>query len=107
LRNPDRKGRAMDELLTHEQFSPYLGKRFGFHGHHLTLLLRSIDLQPQFAAPGVSRVPFTLIFEGPAGDILPAGHYRIAVPDSPVFEMYVSPIHTPAREHQDYQAVFN
>jgi hypothetical protein len=97
----------MDEPLTHEHFSPYLGKRFGFEGHHLTLLLRSIDPQPQFAAPGGSRVPFTLIFEGPAGDILPAGHYRTGVPDGPVFEMYVSPIHTPAQGHQDYQAVFN
>ncbi len=97
----------MDEPLTHEQFSPYLGKRFGFEGHHLTLLLRSIDPQPQFAAPGASRVPFTLIFEGPAGDFLAPGFYRAAVPDGPVFELHVSPIHTPARDHQDYQALFN
>jgi hypothetical protein len=97
----------MDEPLTHEQFSPYVGKRFGFEGHHLTLLLRSIDPQPQFAPPGASRVPFTLIFEGPAGDILSAGSYRAAVPGGVVFELHVSPIHTPARDHQDYQALFN
>ena len=97
----------MDELLTHEQFSPYLGKRFDFQGHHLTLLLRSIDLQPQFAPPGASRVPFILIFEGPAGDILPSDFHRATVQGGPAFELYISPIHTPAREHQDYQAVFN
>jgi hypothetical protein len=97
----------MDEPLTHEHFTPHLGKRFSFEGHHLTLLLRSIDPRPQFAMPGVSRVPFTLIFEGPAGDILPAGYYRAAVPDGPVFELHVAPIHTPARDHQDYQVVFN
>jgi hypothetical protein len=97
----------MDEPLTHEHFSPYLGKRFGLEGHHLTLLLRSADPQPHFAAPDASRVPFTLIFEGPSGDILPAGQYRAAVQDGPVFELHVNPIHTPARGHQDYQAVFN
>jgi hypothetical protein len=97
----------MDEPLTHEHFSPHLGKRFSFEGHHLTLLLRSAAPQPQFAMPGVSRVPFTLIFEGPAGDILPAGYYRAAAPDGPVFELHVAPIHTPARDHQDYQVVFN
>jgi hypothetical protein len=97
----------MDEPLTHEHFAPYVGKRFGFEGHHLTLLLKSAERQPQYAAPNAARVPFTLMFEGPAGDILPAGPYRTAVQDGPVFELYVSPIHTHARDHQDYQAVFN
>jgi hypothetical protein len=97
----------MDEPMKHECFSPHVGKRFGFQGHHLALLLRSVDLQPGFAAPNAARVPFTLIFEGPAGDILPAGYYRAAVPDGSVFELHITPIHTPARDHQDYQAVFN
>jgi hypothetical protein len=98
----------MDEPLTHEHFSPHLGKRFSFEGHHLTLLLRSAAPQPQFAVPGASRVPFTLRFEGPAGDTLPAGYYRATAPDDgPVFELHVTPIHTPACDHQDYQVVFN
>ncbi|WP_158928464.1 DUF6916 family protein [Acidisphaera sp. S103] len=97
----------MDEPLTHEHFSPHVGKRFSFEGHHLTLLLRLAELQPRFAAPNAPRVPFTLTFEGPAGDILPPDQYRAVVPDGPVFELYISPIHTPARDHQDYQAVFN
>jgi hypothetical protein len=97
----------MDEPLTHQQFAPYVGQRFHFEGHHLTLLLRSADPQPQFAAPGAARVPFSLFFEGPAGDILPAGHYRAAVQAGPVVEFHISPIHTLARDRQDYQAAFN
>ena len=97
----------MDEPLTHEHFSPYVGTRFGFEGHHLTLLLRSADTQPLFAAPDAPRVPFVLVFEGPAGDILPQGFYRTAAHDGSVFEMYVAPMHTPGRDRQDYQAIFN
>lgn len=97
----------MDEPLTHQQFTPHVGQRFAFEGHHLTLLLRSAEAQPLFAAPNAARVPFILIFEGPAGDILPAGPYRTAVEDGPAFEFHISPIHTPVRDRQDYQAVFN
>jgi hypothetical protein len=97
----------MDEPLTDQQFAPYVGQQFHFQGHHLTLRLRSVEAQPRFAAPNAARVPFTLIFEGQAGDILPAGHYRAAIQDGPVFELHISPIHTPVRDRQDYQAVFN
>jgi len=97
----------MDEPLTHAHFSPYVGKRFCFDDHPVTLVLRAVDFQPSFAAPGAPRVPFTLIFEGPAGVILTAGHYRAAVQDGPVFELHVMPIHTPSPGRQDYQAAFN
>jgi len=97
----------MENQPTHEDFSPLIGKRFSIAGHHVTLLLRSVDLHPNSAAPGATRVPFTLVFEGPAGDILPADFQRAAAPDGLVFELHISPIHTPARDHQDYQAVFN
>jgi len=97
----------MENQPTHEDFSPLIGKRFSIAGHHVTLLLRSVDLQPQFAAPGTTRVPFTLVFEGPAGDILPSDFHRATVQDGPAFALHVAPIHTPAADHQDYQAVFN
>jgi hypothetical protein len=97
----------MDEPLTHEHFSPYVGQRFGFEGHYLTLLLQSVDPQPLFAAPDALRMPFTLVFEGPADDILPPGQYRATVPDGPVCDLHITPIHTSARDRQDYQAVFN
>jgi hypothetical protein len=97
----------MDELLTYDHFAPHVSKRVSFEGQPQTLLLRSVDAQPNFAAPDASRIPFTLIFEGPPADILPAGYYRATVQDGPIFELYVMPIHTHVSDRQDYQAVFN
>jgi hypothetical protein len=97
----------MDEPLTHEHFSAHVGKRFGFEGSHLMLLLRSAEPRPSFVAVGSKRVPFVLIFEGPAGDILPTGYYRATVEDGPAFELHIMPIHTYAPDRQDYQVVFN
>jgi hypothetical protein len=97
----------MDEPLTHHHFAPYVGRRFRFEGHHLSLLLAAVDVNPRFAAPDAPRVPFTLILNGPAGDILPAGHYRAAAQDGPVVMLHILPIHTLAPDRQDYQAVFN
>lgn len=97
----------MDEPLTHERFLPYVSQQFGLEGHHLMLLLRSVDPHPRFAAPRAQRVPFTLIFDGPVDDVLPAGDYRAAAPDGPVFELHIMPIHTHSRDRQEYQVVFN
>lgn len=97
----------MDEPLTNEHFSAHAGKRFSLEGRHLTLLLRSVDPRPRFAVPDAKRVPFTLIFEGPAGDILPPAGYRASVQDGPVFDLHIMPIQTHAVDRQDYQAVFN
>jgi len=97
----------MDDRLTHDQFAPYTGQQFSFHGHHLTLTLASVTANPQFALPGSPHVPFTLIFHGPAGDILPEGLYRTQVQDGPATDLYLMPIHTIERDRQAYQAVFN
>jgi hypothetical protein len=97
----------MDEPLTHDHFVPHVGKRFSFEGHSLTLFLTSVDARPHHAGAGASRIPFTLAFEGPAGNILPAGHYRASVHNGPIFELHIMPIHTHVPDRQDYQAVFN
>jgi hypothetical protein len=97
----------MDELLTHDHFVPHVDKRFRFEGHSVTLSLRSVDAQPHHAGAGASRIPFTLVFEGPAGDILPAGYYRASVHNGPIFELHIMPIHTVMPDRHDYQAVFN
>jgi hypothetical protein len=97
----------MDEALAHEHFAPYVGRRFSFEGHHVTLTLASVTANPQFAIPGSPKVPFTLIFHGPAGDILPEGYYRTTIEDGPVMAFHIMPIHTPAPGQQDYQAVFS
>jgi len=97
----------MDRPLTQQDFAPYAGQRFTCEGHPLALLLRSVEPQPLSAAPNTAREPFTLVFTGPASDILPQGHHRITAPDGAAFELHIAPIHTPIRDRQDYQAVFN
>jgi hypothetical protein len=97
----------MDEPPTHALFAPFVGKRFSFEVHHVTLVLASVNTAPQFAAPGSKRIPFTLLFHGPVGDILPEGQYQVAIEDGPSVAFHIMPIHTPTPGRQDYQAVFN
>ncbi len=97
----------MDQPLTHAFFQPFVGRTFSFQGSHVVLTLASATANPQYAMPGAPQVPFSLIFHGPAGDILPEGYYRVAIENGPEVEFYINPIHTVARDRQDYQAVFN
>ncbi|MDR3537746.1 MAG: hypothetical protein P4L71_14710 [Acetobacteraceae bacterium] len=97
----------MNEPLQHHDFEPHLGKVFRFPGSHLALRLTSIDAADHVPVPGTVRQSFSLIFQGPAGDILPEGFYQAEVEDGPVFGFYIIPIHTPAHDRQDYQVVFN
>jgi hypothetical protein len=90
-----------------QDFAPHVGKRFSFPGHTVVLLLARIDVAPQPGMPDATRTSFTLIFHGPVGDILPEGLYAAQVADGPELEFYIQPIHTTARDRQEYQAVFN
>ena len=95
----------MVRLLQHEDFSPHLNKLFGFEGRHHQLRLASVEVGD--APTPDQRKPFNLIFQGPRGDVMPEGLYMAEVEDGARFELYVIPIHTPAPDRQDYQAVFN
>lgn len=97
----------MDKPLAYENFTAYVGKGFNFEGHPLTLILSKVDLLPEAASPGSPRTPFALVFAGPPGVILPAGLYRAIAGDGTKFDLHIMPIHTPGRDRQDYQAVFN
>ncbi len=97
----------MREPLQHQDFAPHVGKQFAFEGQHPTLHLAAIDVAPHAAVAGSVRAPFTLIFHGPAGDILPEGLHRAAVEDGSILEFYIMPIHTVTAGRQEYQAVFN
>ena len=95
----------MTLLPQHEDFTPHLNKLFRFEGRHHQLRLASVEVGD---APSPDhRKPFTLIFHGPRGDVMPEGLYAAQPEDGAQFELYVIPIHTPAPERQDYQAVFN
>lgn len=100
----------MTELLTAEHFLPHVNKIFRVRSGRHALTLTAVDqrrLEDWETGLGV-REPFNLIFRGPPNDLLPPGLYTLEVEDGgPAFELYVMPIHTPARDRQDYQAAFN
>ena len=73
------------------------------NGQKLTLV--SVDKRN---APGdASRAAFSLLLRGVPDPITPEGMHRVTFEDGASFELYLIPIHTPTREHQDYQIVFN
>jgi hypothetical protein len=94
----------MSQLSQHEEFAPYVGKRFSFEGQPVVLVLAKVEAQ---AAGYSGRTPFILIFHGPAGDVLPEGLHTAQIEGGPFTAFYVAPIHTVARDRQEYQAVFN
>jgi hypothetical protein len=95
------------EVLRHEDFAPHVDKLFRFEGWHGSLRLDRIERPRQAQGAEPTRAPFTLIFVGPPGDVMPEGLRTAIVDDGPRFEFYIMPIHTPAANRQDYQAVFN
>jgi hypothetical protein len=97
----------MDEPLTNDLFVPYIGRRFSFAGQPVALRLGAVNANPTLAMPGATRAPFILVLHGPAGDILPEGHYQATIEDGPTVAFHIMPIHTPVPGRQDYQVVFN
>jgi uncharacterized protein DUF6916 len=97
------------ELLIAEHFFPHVDKVFRVEGTAHALTLTRVDHRKRDASElwFGPRDPFNLIFRGPPGDILPEGLYTLEVEGGPSFELYVIPIHTPARDRQNYQAPFN
>lgn len=99
----------MRDPLTAEDFLPCVGKAFSVTGGRHALVLTRVDRRPLQDREIEMRLrePFILIFRGPFGDVLPEGLYRFDVEAGSSVELYVMPIHTPARDRQDYQASFN
>lgn len=97
----------MAETLHHRDFEPHVGALFRFPGSHVGLRLVKIERNEAHAEPDGGRMPFTLIFHGPAGDLLPEGLYAAETEGGAGLEFYVMPVHTPSRDRQEYQAVFN
>jgi len=97
----------MSQILTALDFVPHVGKSFTPRGQHRVLTLVAVNT-PKF--PGwerMAREPFALVLRGPPGDVLPEGLYDVAVDDGPEFTLHIAPVHTPARDRQDYQIAFN
>ncbi len=95
----------MGEVVSAKMFTPHIGKAVLLaNGHRLTLV--TVD-QRGSPAPGAPRAAFSLILSGAPAPIAPEGLHRLTFEDGASFELYLIPIHTPSRDRQDYQIVFN
>ncbi len=99
----------MTEQLTPETFLPHVNKVFRVKDGRHALTLSRVDVRrmEEWEAAVLHRQPFTLIFGGPPGDVLHQGLHTLEVEGGPAFQLYIIPVQTPARDRQDYQAVFN
>ncbi|HEY2616919.1 MAG TPA: hypothetical protein VGI78_06245 [Acetobacteraceae bacterium] len=87
-------------------FAPYIGETVSLRdGHALTLM--AVDQRDALAPGTAMRAPFSLKLRGPPAPIVPEGVHRLVFGDGAGFELYLIPVHTPSRDHQDYQVVFN
>jgi hypothetical protein len=95
----------MVEVVNADIFTPHIGKAVLLpDGQRLTLAAvgrRGSDV------PGAPRAAFTLILRAAAAPIVPEGLHRLTLEDGASFDLYLIPIHTPSRDRQDYQIVFN
>ena len=99
----------MAEPLNPEHFLPHVNKVFRVNGGRHALTLTRVDMRrlQEWEAKIVPRRPFNLIFRGPPGDVLREGMYTLDIDGGPSFDLYVMPVFTPMRGHQDYQSSFN
>jgi hypothetical protein len=96
----------MSQILTVQDCFAHLGKTVTPKGQHRALTLVSVDTSGSRGSDGTTE-PFTLILCGPPDDVLPEGLYEVALEDQADFALYIIPVHTVARDRQNYQVVFN
>ncbi|MGH7117019.1 MAG: DUF6916 family protein [Stellaceae bacterium] len=95
------------EEVTADDFAAYLGRPFRPVGSDLDLILASVDRRERIGWEATFRKPVALILRGPRHPVLPEGHHRLTIDGGATLILYVIPIFTVARDHQDYQIVFN
>ncbi len=92
----------MTDEANAETFALYIGKAVS-PSDGPTLTLAAVD-RHKSSTPGGG---FTLLLRGAPTPIAPEGMHRITLEGGASFDLYLIPIHTPSRDHQDYQIVFN
>ena len=97
----------MSLLLTARDFAARVGKTVKPKGQHRVLTLVAINTAKLPGWEAMPREPFALILRGPPDDVLPEGLYNVAFDDGREFALHITPIHTAARDRQDYQIAFN
>lgn len=97
----------MADMPQAEDFTPFINKTFQPAGQPASLTLVEVIASDGAGWQAASRKPFYLILRGPQHDVLPEGLYRFVVDSEAEFELYISPVQTKTRGHQDYQIAFN
>jgi hypothetical protein len=96
----------MSDALTADMFVSHIGRSMSLPDGR-TLMLIAVDRSPGTGHGSAPRAPFSLLLRGQPAPVVPEGLYRVTLEDGAGFELYLIPVHTPARDHQDYQIVFN
>jgi hypothetical protein len=92
------------DVMTAETFQPLLGRTFTVRGGRHAVELAEVEVGA--AQLGWDLRPFTRILRGAPGEVLAEGQHVLDTEGGDGFALYLIPIHTPARDRQDYQAVF-
>ena len=92
----------MTEGASAEIFAPYIGKAISLDGGP-TLTLVAVGRHKSPTPDGA----FTLVLRGAPAPIAPEGMHRVTLEGGASFDLYLIPVHTVSRDHQDYQIVFN
>jgi hypothetical protein len=104
-----RRGRLSPvlETFTHATFEPHVGESFRLHGGQespVELVLVDASLLPALAR-AETRAPFSVVFRGPSGAILPQAIYRLDHATIGTFDLFLVPIAEDAGGVR-YEAVF-
>jgi hypothetical protein len=92
----------MADATSAETFMAHIGEAISLRDGP-TLTLVAVDRHKSPAPSGA----FTLLLRGAPAPIAPEGMHCITLEGGASFDLYLIPIHTPSRDHQDYQIVFN
>jgi hypothetical protein len=96
----------MTDPISAETFTPHIGAAVSLlNGPTLTLV--AVDRRSSHTLGPAPRTAFSLILRGASAPMVPEGMHRLIFEGGARFDLYLIPIHTPSRDHQDYQIVFN
>jgi hypothetical protein len=104
----------MDEPLTSELFAPHVGEQFELapsEGDPFEAVLVSCDEttygeREQWLA-SIDRVPFSLLFRAPGGDLLPQQTFAVRHPQLGELEIFLVPLGPGGDGAMAYEAVFS
>ncbi|WP_237476968.1 DUF6916 family protein [Lichenibacterium dinghuense] len=97
---------TFDNLLTIEDFAPYLGSAFQVDATPKAVDVRLDQIERYPHNPLNLREPFTLFFSTPFSALLVAGTYRMRARDGRVIEIDLNPTQTMPGPRRTYHAVF-